>query len=47
MLSQAMERDLSAWARVRLRLHLMVCDACSNFDRQLKLLRKAVARLVN
>jgi hypothetical protein len=45
LLSQQMDRRLPLWGRVRLRLHLAICDACSNFSRQLRLVRGAVARL--
>ena len=45
LLSQSMDRELPLGERLRLRLHLLICDACSNFGRQLKLLRRAVARL--
>jgi len=47
LLSQSMDAPLPFWQRVRLRLHLAVCDACGNFSRQLGLLRRAVARLVD
>ena len=47
LLSQAMDRDLPLWDRARLRLHLAACDACANFSRQLQLLRRALARLLD
>ena len=47
LLSQAMDRNLPLWDRVRLRLHLVACDACANFSRQLRFLRRAVARLLD
>ena len=47
LLSQAMDQNLPLWDRVRLRLHLAACDACANFSRQLQLLRRAVARLLD
>jgi predicted anti-sigma-YlaC factor YlaD len=47
LLSQAMDQDLPLWERVRLRLHLVACDACRNFSRQLEFLRRAVARLID
>ena len=47
LLSQAMDQDLPLWERARLRLHLVACDACRNFSRQLEFLRRAVARLVD
>jgi putative zinc finger protein len=45
LLSQAMDTRLPLGSRVRLRLHLLICDACTNFSRQLRLLRRAIARL--
>ncbi len=47
LLSQAMEQELPLWERTRLRLHLVACDACANFSRQLEWLRRAVARLLD
>ena len=46
LLSQAMDRELPLWDRTRLRLHLMQCDACNNFERQVRFLRRAVAQLL-
>lgn len=45
LLSQSMERRLSIRQRCLLRLHLMMCDACTQFFRQLGFLRKAIAEL--
>ncbi len=45
LLSQAMERRLPWRQRISLRLHLMICDACTQFSRQLTLLRTAVGQL--
>jgi predicted anti-sigma-YlaC factor YlaD len=45
LLSQSLDRDLSLGEHARLRLHLTLCDACRNFNQQLKQLRQAVARL--
>jgi hypothetical protein len=42
LLSQAMDRPLGLWQRARLRLHLSLCDACSNFKRQLEVVRQGV-----
>jgi hypothetical protein len=47
LLSQAMEEKLPVWQQARLRLHLLACDACANFSRQLQFLRRAVARLID
>jgi len=46
LLSQSMDRPLGLAERARLRLHLTLCDACRNFNRQLDFLRRAVARLL-
>jgi hypothetical protein len=43
--SQGMDRKLSFAERVSLRVHLAICDGCTNFGRQLAFLRKAVAKL--
>jgi predicted anti-sigma-YlaC factor YlaD len=45
LLSQSLERKMSVGELARLRLHLTLCDACRNFERQLKQLRQAVMRL--
>ena len=45
LISRAMDDRLPFWDRVRLRLHLAVCDACTNARRQMQLLRRAVQRL--
>jgi hypothetical protein len=37
-----MDRQLSLRERLGLRLHLLLCDACSRFSRQIALLRQAV-----
>jgi len=42
LVSEGMDRDLSLIERMRMRLHLMVCDACTNFNGQMALLRKAM-----
>ena len=39
--SRAMEQPLTMPERVRLRLHLMVCERCTNFSRQIEFLRRA------
>ena len=44
LLSQAQERALGPYERFRLRLHLSVCDGCTNFLRQLDFMRAAVRR---
>jgi len=43
--SEGLDRELSLVERLRVRLHLMVCDACTNFTGQMQLLRRAMRRL--
>lgn len=45
LVSQELDRPLSRWERVKLRLHLVLCDACSNFVRQAAFIRRAMRRL--
>ena len=42
LLSEAQDRRLSLFERVTLRVHLGVCDACTQFSRQLEFLRAAM-----
>jgi hypothetical protein len=44
LLSQAQERRLRFAERFGLRLHLLLCDGCANFRRQLALMRTAIRR---
>lgn len=44
LLSQAEERKLSSFDRVRLHFHLALCDPCVQFKAQLVLLRAAFTR---
>ena len=43
--SRKMDKRLSLRQRLALRLHLLMCDACTQFVRQLQLMRKALAQL--
>lgn len=45
LFSQGLDRNLSGWERLKLRLHLAVCNACRNFARQAEFLRRAIKRL--
>jgi predicted anti-sigma-YlaC factor YlaD len=45
LVSQALDRPLGLGERVRLRIHLAICDGCSNFSKQMAFVRKAMARL--
>ena len=45
LISQGLDRHLGVGERLKLRLHLAICDACSNFRKQVHFLREAVKRL--
>lgn len=45
LMSQAQDRPLSIGERLGLRLHLLICTGCSNFRRQLDVLRQACRRI--
>jgi hypothetical protein len=45
LVSQGLDRRLGFAARVRLRLHLAICEGCTNFKRQMDFLRAAVRKL--
>ena len=44
LLSQAQDRPLALGERVKLRLHLVVCTACTRLERQLAFMRMALSR---
>ncbi len=45
LMAEACDHKLPWRERLALRLHLMICDACSNFGKQLALLAQAMRRL--
>ncbi len=45
LVSQGLDRRLSLVERLMLRLHLAICEGCTNFSRQMAILRKAMQRL--
>ncbi len=42
LVSEGMDRDLNLVEKTRLHLHMLICDACSNFSGQMKLIRRAM-----
>jgi len=44
LLSQAEERPLTSWDRMRVRWHLAMCGMCRAFERQLAFMREAMRR---
>lgn len=47
LLSQRMDRKLSAGETLSLKFHLMMCHGCTNFSNNMTFLRKACERVVN
>ena len=45
LVSQGLDRKLGLGERLMLRVHLAICDGCTNFNKQIDFLRAAVARL--
>lgn len=45
LMSQAQDRPLNRRERLALKLHLMMCKGCSNYNRQLGFIRKAIRQL--
>jgi predicted anti-sigma-YlaC factor YlaD len=45
LLSDGQDRQLPAGDRARLRLHLVLCQACRNVSEQMDFLRRAMRRL--
>jgi hypothetical protein len=44
LLSAAQDGPLTLTERVALRLHLALCTGCTNYEQQLRLLRRAMGR---
>jgi len=42
LVSEGMDRELSMVERTRMRVHLFVCEACTRFNGQMDLLRRAM-----
>jgi predicted anti-sigma-YlaC factor YlaD len=45
--SQELERELAIGERVGVQAHLMMCSGCSNFRKQMKMLRRVTHAYVN
>jgi hypothetical protein len=45
LLSQSMDQPLPRLKRIELRVHVWLCSACSNFEKQLWFVRQAARRL--
>jgi predicted anti-sigma-YlaC factor YlaD len=47
LVSQRLDRELGFGERVMLRVHLTICDGCTNFKNQVAFLRKAMSQLAD
>ena len=47
LVSQGLDRRLGLGERLALHVHLLICDGCTNFSRQLVFLRRALSRLAD
>lgn len=45
LVSTSLDRKLNIRQRVGIRLHLLICEGCTNFVRQMKVVRAATRRL--
>jgi hypothetical protein len=45
LVSQGLDRRLGWSERLTLRLHLAICDGCTNFKKQMDFLRRALREL--
>jgi len=43
--SEGLDRELTLVERLRMRLHLAVCEACTNFTAQMDLIRRAMRQM--
>ena len=45
LVSQGLDRRLGWFERLRLRVHLAICEGCTNFKKQMDFLRRALREL--
>lgn len=45
LLSQSLERPITLRERMAMRMHLMMCRGCRNFEKQLAFIHKAASEL--
>jgi len=47
LVSQSLDRPLTWSEKIQLKLHLLICNPCTQFKRQLNMLRTAMQRIRN
>lgn len=45
LLSQAMDRPVTFRERIAMKMHLVMCRGCRNFEKQLEFIRKAAREM--
>ena len=45
IISQSLDNPLSWSDRMKLKFHLFICDACTHFNKQLRLIKNAIQRM--
>lgn len=45
IISQSLDTPLSWSDRMKLKFHLFICDACTHFNKQLRLIKNAIQRM--
>ena len=45
LVSEGLDRDLSLIEHARMRMHLLACRACQNFDNQMHLIHRAMHQI--
>lgn len=44
LMSQSQDKTLTLKQRTRLKLHLLMCSGCTNFNKQMNIIHKAMQR---
>ncbi|HEY9050329.1 MAG TPA: zf-HC2 domain-containing protein [Gammaproteobacteria bacterium] len=47
LMSQAQDRELKLSERMQLRFHLMMCTGCTNYNKQLHIISKAMKQIAH
>jgi predicted anti-sigma-YlaC factor YlaD len=45
LVSEGQDRNLSFVEKVRMKMHFLMCEACTNFQQQMALLRRAMRKM--
>ena len=45
LMSQSQDRQLGRWERIKLRAHLLICNGCKNYNKQMAFISEAMKQL--